>query len=502
MLALGLSLGLSVVAVEVLVRGVLFGDWFAGVEAAEVLRAPRSYSHFDEDVNWALRARRDHGPGGREPNRSDPVVGWLGAGAVPGTYDHSERGLVERQRAVLLFGDSFAAGMVEPEEKFQALFEASRLGEGMQLLNYGVGGYGLDQIYLLANRALPAWVEARPVVLMSLYLDDDIDRCGLAFRGWPKPRFRLVDGELALEREACPSAREYLDEAFSPLTSWTWRLLLHQPWVEALARPASEEEPYCDAAHTEGELQAIARALLEANLDDLEASGLPYGYVLFHGHESFERPELLGWREELVVDVLERRGVPYVLSRELLTAHLREHPRSHYFIRGGVGKNHLTGKGNQVVLDGMVELIERLVAEEPTPWVPPPARVRLAEYAATELVGRKAGLMYIESRGQLYWMLGGSEPSEVHYRLEEPSILGMRAWLPFDLERAERGATPRGQVDLTLLLNGAEVYGTTLRRGDDPLDVELELGPGDLVVRARSTAGLRRSTLLTLGDLD
>ena len=95
---------------------------------------------------------------------------------------------------MLLFGDSFCECATPPEECWQGLLERSPLGPRFALVNYGTGGYGLDQVLLLARRVLDRWRGRDPLVVVGILVDDDLDRDALALRNFPKPRFRLADG--------------------------------------------------------------------------------------------------------------------------------------------------------------------------------------------------------------------------------------------------------------------------------------------------------------------
>jgi len=359
-LRLALVAALSALALEGLVRGILFEGWFQSVERIARLRAPSNFARPNEDEFYELRVLLRQDQRIPEPNRPDPVLGWTPMAMLPG-YDHGSRTKVGDQRPVLLFGDSYAIGVVEERDRFQTLFEETEHADSMELVNYGCGGYGLDQICLLAERALPLWAAQRPLVLMSLLVDDDMDRCRLSMRPWPKPRFRVVDGRLELEREPLPTTAEHMASAFPLAKSWTWRLFLH-----AGILPERLANRLCGGAAAERRASEVSALLLERIIAELEALDVPFGFVLFHNRTSIYRPASLEWREALVVDTLERHGVPYVSTRRVLAEHMAQdgRPESDYFILQGLGRNHMTRLGNEIAMTEMVELVDRLLSSE------------------------------------------------------------------------------------------------------------------------------------------
>ena len=131
---------------------------------------------------------------------------------------------------IALFGDSFTFGEdVSDEETFAQQME--RLLPGVEVLNFGVHGYGHDQMLLYLREALPIY---RPDVVLIGYVTDDSLRNLTRFRDFAKPRFRLRDGQLVLEGTPVPTpdeliARERWRSRFGDLVemaasrvAWKW----------------------------------------------------------------------------------------------------------------------------------------------------------------------------------------------------------------------------------------------------------------------------------------
>ena len=126
----------------------------------------------------------------RGPPRFDSRLGWVSRGVLD-DYDHERRAELAGRRPVLLFGDSFAACVTEPVDCWQGWFARSERRDDEMLLNYGAGGYGLDQIALLAQSALDRWHAERPRILIGILVDDDIDRAPTVAAGLAEAPVRV-----------------------------------------------------------------------------------------------------------------------------------------------------------------------------------------------------------------------------------------------------------------------------------------------------------------------
>ena len=351
----------ALLVLEGLVRGILFHGWLAEVEACAPLRKPSSYATEWQDEYWLLRHLLDRAPQ-IDPERIDRLLGWLPVGVQPGVYDHADRDQLEGRRPVLLFGDSYAAGMAPPRTLFQSLLDHSPLAAEHRLINYGCPGYGFDQAVLLMEQALDDWVELDPIVLVGILLDDDFDRSLLEIRSLPKPRFDLSKDPLELERPEVQSVAEYTSQAARRPILWSWRLLVHG----GLLPRGVSARLRGDAAHRRDCIE-VAQRLIQRAVDGLEARELAFGFVLFHAPATVTAPERLEWRETVAVAALERRGVPFALSRDHLTAHMAEsgEPVERYFYSRGMQLNHLNRLGQRAVFEGIRRLVEGLSEAHP-----------------------------------------------------------------------------------------------------------------------------------------
>jgi hypothetical protein len=201
----------------------------------------------------------------------DESLGWtVGANrrSKDGLYASSVEGLrAERPGSVLsdrypryriaIVGDSNAFSLEVPfEESWAHLLEA-RLGGDFQVLNFGVDGYGLDQILLRTQRDVIAW---QPNVVLVGFIQHDLYRSMavysfLSFPSWgfpfAKPRFVLADGRLKrvnpdlISPEAIVRTERIddlpdigLDLGYDA-SDWAWRY----EWLPSVARFAMSVSP-------------------------------------------------------------------------------------------------------------------------------------------------------------------------------------------------------------------------------------------------------------------
>jgi hypothetical protein len=166
-------------------------------------------------LEWVERGRAVRGAEGWQLDVPDPLLGWrprpgiVARSARPGASDvtitinaEGLRGRREVTRAkspgvtrIAVFGCSQAFGSgVEDDETFSARLEASL--DDVEVLNFGVHGYGTDQMLLRWERE---GVEYAPDVVVLAFAYYHLDRNVSGFRFFAKPRFELAeDGALRL----------------------------------------------------------------------------------------------------------------------------------------------------------------------------------------------------------------------------------------------------------------------------------------------------------------
>jgi len=348
--------GLALVAV--IATTALFGELLlrAGIAAGvERLRQPSLYAdpRADDDY-WLLQYRwklKDNMPKGGYVHST---LGWAPRKTAdnplgilrPGPYAPDLDGEV-----ILFVGDSFVASPGPVAHRLPQQLDA--LLPEYTVYNYGVGGYGVDQILLRFQDAHPPF--QRPVILFGI-LTMDLDRCLLRVRSGPKPYFQLEDGELRLHGVPIePRPESFFDENRPAIRSFLTALIGRSWRLRGGGRTEVEN------AYRREEKEDLNRALLAAAVDEARRYDLPLIFVLFYGKVEMRYE---GWREQFLRGEMERLGVPYLDTKAVLQEAADESSRrigELYRPSGG----HLNEEGNRVVAEALAELLRRELSVPP-----------------------------------------------------------------------------------------------------------------------------------------
>ncbi len=351
-LALLLGCVTAFVGAELGLRHLLFGSSVPAQRMGKSLRQELLYvpSSSDEDY-WKLQVLLDRSVQLWPPN-PDPLLGWTGS-VQPRTYRHPDQARLRGRRPVLLYGDSNAQCMTPQSDCFQGLLERSGLGETHMLVNYGVGGYGLDQIYLMMRSSLDHFAGLDPIVIVSFLIDDDLERSALPFRCWPKPRFYVRDAALIEPEPVQTDTLQYLADNPPAIRSYLQRLL-------TFGRMPTEGRPLTDGAAL-AERKELNRALLEAIQSELEARSLEHFFFLFYLESGMRRSGAASWSEDVVLEFLQAGGAPSVSMREFIDA-LCGPPWTclQQFVGAADSplRGHLNAAGNRLSFEAMQQGIE------------------------------------------------------------------------------------------------------------------------------------------------
>ena len=328
-------------------------------QLAKMQAEPRGTWTFDAELGWTWRPSC----------RSEEGVYVTNALGARGPREYGPRPAPGKRR-VLTFGDSYVhCDEVGAEETFQSQLEG--LEPALEVLNFGVSGYGSDQAWL-RYRSIGKGLGAE-VVCLGLMLEN-IGRNVNRYRPlWntqtgacmTKPRFvlgpdgalellpqpyatrlelhdaiadgsvlaRIHEHEYWLGRPSLPSGR------FSSLTRLLGGYLAYRARAPARLWSAPEEEPF-----------RVTLAILEGFQHEALADGARLAPILvFPAKEDLREHALLGrpyWGA--LFAELERRGLAYLDLIEPLVAAARARPedppgRSLYV------DGHLSAQGNAVV---------------------------------------------------------------------------------------------------------------------------------------------------------
>jgi len=251
------------------------------------------------DAYWKLRFIGTHAGWWGEPifahERMHPTRGWVmqaNRTHPESTDDRGHRGsgtfvLNEDAFRVMALGDSFTFGAEAGEgEDWPSLVGAR--DERLQMINFGVSGYGLGQMYLTLREEIE---EYRPHVVICSPISPNVYRTLLSFREWHSPRYELDEqGELTLTNVPFPSVEGTIDAFLERYGYWSAR------W--SLAEEQAEFDRRVESGEYDEEAMRVNVALIQAMADQARAHGA--GYLLVHlaGHGEIQFAENdTGWTE-------------------------------------------------------------------------------------------------------------------------------------------------------------------------------------------------------------
>lgn len=280
-----------------------------------------------------------------------------------------------RQTRIALVGDSFTFGEdVAYEDTWGFLLEKA-LGEEFQVLNFGVGSYGLDQAFLRYREDVRAW---NPKIVILSLISADVRRTMsvypfIAAPHWQipfsKPRLILRDGALMqLNAPALPPQEIFSKGAISELPFLEYDGGYHRSqWlqdaaqVSYLARAVMTWFPRWEPVSsdvTNDALMTVNASVVKAFVQSVtEIGAVPI--VVYFPREELSKPQLslsLGKR------VLQHAGVSYT---DVTPCLLELEPQAR-FAQGG----HYSPGGNAAVTKCLIndvrEAVTRIGSSRPS----------------------------------------------------------------------------------------------------------------------------------------
>lgn len=317
-----------------------------GIEAgATALRQPQFYTSRDSNEYWRLLNQWRRPPDALAPGRLHPVLGYTAEANDPanpfGLVEDTRSRITRTGPTVLFYGASFNNGPLDEKgERIPAWVDRQLEAN---FLNMAVGGYHLDQVFLLFQRTHGLAQEPLLLVAVHPWNLDRLDSQVAGFRR--KPYFVLSEaGELVLrgtpiEGDQDAFFRTQTPETRSYLLGFLSRVLDKLGW--AAHSDAVEQR----AAITTRIIEEIARTAAE--------HGLELHFVIYKDVQNWGRT---GWQEAVMRETLDRLGIPYLETFPLLEAYAHEHelgPRELYDALDG----HHSHLGNRVVAEGIAEYV-------------------------------------------------------------------------------------------------------------------------------------------------
>jgi hypothetical protein len=252
--------------VEVGFRMVLFSD----IPAFDYLKNAANYAdRFSDDDYWKL----EHLFGGRFP-QPHPVLGWIAGRFSEDNYLHHEFEQIGERRPVLLYGDSFAACSPEAVCFQDILNNDVEFSKDHYLLNYGVGSYGVDQIFLLFQKSVDLY--DNPFVVIS-FMTFDLDRSILSVRSGQKPYFRVEDDTLKLSGLPInPNPDKFLATNPPQITSYIYRRILYDYLPSKTVSFLRQDDDRLN------QKKLINEKIILEIIKELRAKNIDFVFLIFH----------------------------------------------------------------------------------------------------------------------------------------------------------------------------------------------------------------------------
>lgn len=348
----------GVLGLELFFRSVLFTDGWVARQWGWRFRNPTLFADVRQGphywkmlklLHWSTEERLN-------PEQSfDPLLGWHSSLFEAETYRHRAEGHLGERRPLLLYGDSFAACVTPPKECFQGILARSPLGEELALVNFGVLGYGLDQMHLLMTRTLDHFADRDPIVVVAIFVDGDLERAMSPVTNYAKPFFRLGPDGLALDPPASGSWEDYLDAHPLATRSYVWDWLTHGSTLLS----ARAKRRLIERKAWVREAKRLNRALIEAMQQELESRGLSFFFLIFNGRESLGAGRLAGWKEPFLHHTFEELGIPFVSTRpEFVRFRQRTGQPFVDLFANDPGRGHYGANGNELAFEALVRGLE------------------------------------------------------------------------------------------------------------------------------------------------
>ena len=343
---------------EGLFRLILFSDAFPGLAQGLTKFIGDIYAG---DVGYRLQHRLELRGREDEPLFPEfhPLLGWT---ARP-IRDDNPLGITTNapysldtlryKKTVLFFGDSFTYGLTDLEYKIPQLLDLKLVD--LSVLNLGVAGYGLDQMYLYLKTVRDSLDEVH--VMIGLFYND-IDRCVYKIREAPKPYFEVEAGELILKGTPLPAHYGKWLEVY-PLPG---RSYLLSAGVGSIRRQfkrrwASENFFQFHPSETQRkreEKEALTRFLLEKIKEETDRKGWELTFVVFPYRIHLIKQ---GWYEAFLRKQFAELSIDYVDMKEPLLRHMKENRLQWHQLY--LNNNHPTVEENQLMVDFLADYVKQ-----------------------------------------------------------------------------------------------------------------------------------------------
>lgn len=329
------------IAVEIIFRSLLQSD----LSFMKPFRHIDFYAdYYSDDDYWKLQYIFEKAA----PGHPDLLLGWVKPEVTLGTYDHAMAKYIGSKTPVLLYGDSFAHCVTSQLDCFNGILNNNQeFSRKYYLINYGIYGYGLDQIYLLFKQTVDKYRE--PIVIISL-LDSDLDRSILTVRDGQKPYFVVSGEDLNLRGVPIDMDPKHYHSMHPPeILSYigrSWKRVL----IDKIVSNIWEE------SEITMKKKKLNKLILMKIYEELRARKIKYFFLVFEKPADIFHPP--GWRVRFLLEFFNQNQIPYLFARDIILRHANDNafgPDKYQYCEKNYHPNVLY---NQLISDFILQRIK------------------------------------------------------------------------------------------------------------------------------------------------
>jgi hypothetical protein len=323
-----------------------------------------SYVVYDDLMGWTL------GRNTKRKNRN--ILYWSSAEGIRAQNEGVTFSNARGKKRIALVGDSYTYGEdVTYEDTWGFLLE-KEFGE-VQVLNFGVSGYGVDQAYLRYEKDARVW---NPQIVIFGLMDHDLQRTmnvypWISYLNWmvpfSKPRFILRDREI-IRLNVPPLAPDAIFGRKSitelPFLEYD-RGYIGRDWehrlydVSYLARLFATKFPRWSPEHPDVSNEALVSvnaAIMQHFFRSAEQAGMIPIVVYFPWKAELERADRGEPNSPLAKQVLHQAGIPYTDTTSCL---FELNAADRFLPEGG----HYTAQGHAAVAKCLRNVVQQALAQ-------------------------------------------------------------------------------------------------------------------------------------------
>ena len=302
-------------------------------------RAPGLYTdYYSDDDYWKLHHKwfKEY----KLPKRwVDPLLGWS-----PPKTSSNPLGIETdspyvpdfHRKTALFYGNSFVDGVMPTEEQIPQ--QLDHLLPDYAVYNYGVGGYGVDQIFLRFKKTYSAF--RKPLIIFGI-LTTDLDRCVLTVRTAKKPYFVIEDNKLIVRGVPIDSNLEqWLQQNPPRIKSYFLSFIIQKLRQKRLTYKQTEKKQ-------------INALIIEEIVRESRDQNLPLLFVIFYPEKELRK---ISWRELFLKAQFDRLAVPYADTKVILLRKAEQESvdiSKYYHPKNG----HLNELGNMVIAEALRNIL-------------------------------------------------------------------------------------------------------------------------------------------------